>query len=107
MSALGHLVAKQIPAIISVLVLLLAVFGRWPYGFYTLLRFTVCGSAVYYALEAYHHKRLYWVWAFVGLAILFNPVVTVHFPRSTWQVVDVIAAAVFAVALGVFARGRK
>lgn len=100
-------VPHNVPAIISILFLLLAVFGRWPYAFYTLLRFAVCGSAVYYALRAYHLKRLYWVWVMVALALLFNPVVTVHFPRSTWQVLNVVAVGVFAVVLGVLRGGGK
>lgn len=35
---------SNVPAIVSMVFLLLAAFVPWPYGFYVLLRFVVCGS---------------------------------------------------------------
>ena len=97
-SSLGRHVSK-IPAVISGIFLLLAVFARWPYGFYTLLRFAVCGSAIYLALQANDFKKPAWVWIMGAMAVLFNPLVPVRFPRSVWQITDFIAAAVFATSL--------
>jgi hypothetical protein len=42
----------KVPTIASIIVLLLASLATWPHGFYTLLRFVVCASAIYLALRA-------------------------------------------------------
>jgi hypothetical protein len=79
--------------------LLLAVFGRWPYGFYTLLRFAVCGSATFLAVQAFELKKSVWVWIMAAMAVLFNPLIPIRLPRDAWQVIDLIAAVVLAVSL--------
>lgn len=86
----------RLPAIIAIL-LVAAVFGRWPYGFYTLLRLVVCGTSVYLAFLSGAAKSKFWPWLMGGLAILFNPLVPIHLHRSSWQVLDVLAATVLAV----------
>jgi hypothetical protein len=90
---------SKVPAIASIVMLFLAVFGRWPYGFYTLLRIVVCVSATYLALQARRHMKTFWLWLMVGTALLFNPVVPVALRRSNWQPLDFIAAVVFAISL--------
>ena len=42
-----------------------------------------------------------WAWALVPLAILFNPVAPLHFSRSTWQTLDIVAAVVLVSAASV------
>jgi DNA-directed RNA polymerase subunit RPC12/RpoP len=90
---------SKVPAILSGVFLLLAGFGRWPYGFYTLLRFAVCGCCIYLALQAYDLKKFAWVWIMAGMAVLFNPLIPVRLTRQDWQVINLIAAAVVAVSL--------
>lgn len=108
--AMVNSAAKRVtraPAIVSCAFLLLAVFARWPYGFYTLLRFAVCGSAAYLAVQAYELKKHAWVWVMGSIAVLFNPFIPVHLRRSDWQVIDFIVAVVFAVSLATIRpRGR-
>jgi len=86
-----------VPSIVSILLLLLAVFGRWPYGFYTVLRFVVCGTAVYLACEAHQRASRFWPWTMGAIALLFNPVIVVRLPRADWQAVDFVVAIVFGV----------
>jgi hypothetical protein len=38
--------ARVWPGIASIVLLMVAVFGRWPYSFYVFMRFVACGSAV-------------------------------------------------------------
>jgi CheY-like chemotaxis protein len=76
--------------------LMLAVGSRWPYGVYTLLRFTVCISAIYFAVHSYELKRLPWAWIMGSMGVVFNPFIPFRFPRNQWQILDLGTAAVFA-----------
>ncbi len=87
------------PAIISLVFLTMAVLGRWPYVFYILLRFVVCGSGLYLAFRAYELRKSIWVWLMGGIAVLFNPLVPIGLRRSDWQILDVVAAVVSAVSI--------
>jgi len=48
----GQILASLLAALASMALLSLAVLGRWPYGFYNVLRLVVCGSAIYVAQQA-------------------------------------------------------
>ncbi|MHB8521854.1 MAG: DUF6804 family protein [Limisphaerales bacterium] len=76
-------------------VLLLLAEGRYPYGYYQLLRWLVCGISVYSFLEALESKERGWVVTFAMLALLFNPVVPVRLTRKTWMLADFVVAALF------------
>jgi len=91
--------APKGPAIASTIFLLLALLEIWPYSFYTLLRLVVCGSAIYLALHAAKMKKTRWLWLMGGTALLFNPLIPVPIARSSWQVLDLIAAVIFVVSL--------
>ncbi len=74
--------------------MLFAAVARWPYGFYTLLRWTVSLVAIYGAFRAFETGRKAWMWVFVVMAVLFNPLAPAHLARSTWAPVDIAAAVV-------------
>ena len=78
-------------------VMLIIAFGEWPYGYYQFLRLVVCASAI--AISIIEFKRAgtptWWLYVFVGIALLFNPVATVHFEKQIWQVLDFAVAGVF------------
>jgi uncharacterized protein DUF6804 len=93
------LLFSKVPASAFIVILLFATFGRWPYGFYTLLRLVVCVTAIYLAVQAKKLSEPIWMWLMVGTALLFNPIVPVTLTRSDWQPVDLIAAAAFAISL--------
>lgn len=64
-----------------------------PYGFFTFLRITVCGVAIYAAIQVRDS-----IVALIGLlmiAILFNPLVPIHLPQQTWRIIDLATAAAF------------
>lgn len=85
-----------IPALITA-IMLVGALAKWPYGYYQLLRFVVCGVAVYIAYMAYNWQKMWAVWVFGFIALLFNPLKPIHFSRELWQFVDVICAVLFAV----------
>lgn len=85
-----------IPCIITALMLVGAL-GRWPYGYYQLLRWVTCGAAVFVAFVAYNWEKLWATWLFGFIALLFNPVIPVHLSREIWQPIDVVCALLFAI----------
>lgn len=96
---------KNIALLITAAFLFLAMFGGWPYGFFTLLRFVVFASSAYVAWMAYEAKKEKWVWIFGFLAVLFNPFFPIYLNRDLWSFIDVIVAvfmiiSVFALKLG-------
>ena len=73
--------------------------GGHPYGYYTLLRFIVCGVTAYGAWFAYQLDKKGWVWCLGIIAILFNPIFPVHMDRGTWAIVDIGVAIILLVSL--------
>ena len=76
----------------------MAIGGRWPYGFYTLLRFVVCGGAGLLAFRANSLSMQSWAWIMGAIAIIFNPVVPFGFVREIWSVMDACTAGLIAIA---------
>jgi len=85
-----------IPAIIAAIILLGAL-GRWPYGYYQLLRWVTCGVAVYVAFLAYAWEKKWATYLFGFIAVLFNPLLPIYLSREIWQPIDVICALLFVV----------
>lgn len=82
-------------AFVSITFLVLAVFGSWPYDFFTILRFIVAGSAAVIAYGAYQAKKEADMIMFGIVAILFNPFLPIHLSRPTWQLIDLVTAGIF------------
>lgn len=76
-------------------VLLLAAMADWPFGYYQILRWTVCTAAACCAWRASRDGRTVWLIGFVGIALLFNPFHTIHFRRSEWAWIDALVAMAF------------
>ncbi len=83
---------KNIALSIASVVLLLALFDGWPYGFFTVLRFVVFSSTAYVAYIAYQEHKEGWAWFLGSIAVLFNPFILVYLTRDIWVVIDFITA---------------
>ena len=59
-----------------------------PYGYYMLLRFVVCGVFAWAAFITYENKEEVLPWVFGVLAIVFNPIIKIHFPKELWAIID-------------------
>ncbi len=82
---------KNIVTIIASGFLFIALFDGLPYGYFTLLRFVVCIVGIYLAYKIYeNNKESIWVWAFSGIAVLFNPIIPIYLKRATWTIIDLI-----------------
>lgn len=94
-----NILAKRphlIPPLIAT-VMLLGALADWPYGYYQLLRLVVCGVSVYVAFTAYSWQKIWAMWLFGFIALLFNPLIPIHLSRELWQSIDVICAVLFVV----------
>lgn len=83
-----------IPVAVAALMLFGAL-GQWPYGYYQLLRFVVCGVSAYIAFMAYQWHKLWATWLFAFIAVLFNPLIPIHLPKEVWHTIDVTCAFLF------------
>jgi len=79
--------------------LLIWALDRHPYGYYTLLRWVVCGAGAYTAFVALSLNKMAWVWCIGIIALFFNPLIPVHMDKSTWAIIDVITAGVLIVSI--------
>ncbi len=71
-----------------------------PYGYYTLLRMVAFGVFAWAAFIAFERRGSVLPWVFVLLAILFNPIITIHFPKELWAVLDLCSGALLIFASG-------
>lgn len=81
---------------LSILFLLfIVIFSPFPNGVYTLLRIVI---TLFASWSAFRYSLLHQnsgVWIFGFVAILFNPVITVHFTRGVWLHLDLLTAMIF------------
>ena len=77
--------------IILAVALLLCLF-LMPYGYYQLVRFIAMIGFGYLAYEANQSKKEIETFVFIGLAILFQPIIKIALGRDMWNIVDLVVA---------------
>jgi hypothetical protein len=80
-------------------VLLFAAPGRHAYDYYTLLRCVACGVAAFTAFQAAQNKKFGWLFIFVIVAVMLNPIAPLHLKGETWAFVDAAAAVLFLISI--------
>jgi hypothetical protein len=75
-----------------------------PSAYFEVLRCAVCGAACYGAFKL--KTRHGWLWAMVGVAVLFNPIVPARLSREAWQVVDAAGGIFFFASISQFKKRR-
>lgn len=100
---------RRIPylQIAMIAALLVAIFCRMPYGFYTLLKVLCCAGFGYLAYKAHDRKLDAWMWIFGVVAIVYNPFIKVHLGREIWSVVNLATIALAGISIGIVKGGRK
>ena len=91
---LSSVVAKLIVA-----VMLFAAVGRHDYDYYTLLRCAAFGVVAFTAFQAGRLKQFGWLFVFVSVAVMLNPITPLHLKRETWAFVDAAAAVLLLVSI--------
>ena len=81
---------KYIPLYLSAIFLLCL--APMPYGYYTLVRILATVIFGIYAYKCYVAKKEGMTWAFVTLALLFQPFAKVGLGRTIWNIIDVVVA---------------
>jgi FtsH-binding integral membrane protein len=93
------------PLLIAVALLFVGAAGM-PYGYYTLLRVVVCFVFAWASVESFKRNVAALPWLFGTLAILFNPVWKVYFPKLVWSALD-IGAAMFLLLTAKLVSGQR
>ena len=89
----------KIPMVVSIVMLLLGIFGGLPIGFYQLLRLVICGAAIYIVYVSYNLKKTAWCWIMGFVALIFNPLFQLHLGRDLWVVMDFVTLLLFIIAI--------
>lgn len=79
-----------VPQVVCVVLLLWAIFGDNPYGYYVLLRWICCPTLAWLAWRAYGLGRVNAAWLLGVAALVYNPVIRVHATRDFWRGVNAI-----------------
>jgi len=63
-----------------------------PYGYYSIVRIVAMLSFAYLAFKKYQSRQQGLMVVFIGLAILFQPIVRIPLGRTLWNIVNVVVA---------------
>jgi FtsH-binding integral membrane protein len=79
------------------IILLLGALYSFPYAYYQIMEWVVVGGALMTSYQAYQQKKMFMVWLFAFVAVVFNPLAPLYLGTLIWQVVDITAAVLFVV----------
>jgi len=77
---------------VILVVLFLVCLFPMPYGYYSIVRIVAMLSFAYLAFKKYQSGQEGLAVVFIGLAILFQPIVKIPLGRTLWNIIDVIVA---------------
>ena len=83
-----HRIVEILLTVAVAVFLVVAAEGRHAYGFYMVLRTVAMVGGVYWAVRMYHAGPRGWMWAFLAVALLLNPILPVRMHRQDWQPID-------------------
>ena len=90
---------NKIPTIVIYITVAMLFMGvaPLPYGYYMLLRIVACVFFVwaFFITQEQNHKITPWLFGL--LAIVFNPIIKIHFQKEFWAIIDATAAIVILV----------
>jgi len=107
MKARSTILLLCIAWLIAAVMLVFAAAEKQPDSFYTLLRWICCAVFAYSAVASFQMKRMLWLWIFVVLAALFNPIFLSLRDRSLWIVADWFSIGAMIIAAFVFWKVSK
>jgi len=79
-----------VPFVISIIILALAVFIKFPYGFYIFLKFIIFGTMVYSTYCCFNKKNKGLAWASIVVLIIYNPFIPLYLTREIWVVINIL-----------------
>ena len=63
---------------------------RLPVDFYTVLRFSVSGTFALLVKQLWECPEKYWRVIFIGLVVLYNPLIPIHFSKDFWESINIL-----------------
>src|SRR5690242_13764304 len=77
--------------------MLIAAVGRWPYGYYMLLRVVVFAAGLLIVALIYERMKQITIWlgVFAIIVIVFNPIFPLHLTRGVWSILNLAGAGIF------------
>jgi hypothetical protein len=107
MKARNTILLLYIAWLIAAVMLLFAAAEKQSDSFYTLLRWVCCAVFVYSAVISFQMKHVLWLWIFVALGIVFNPIFPLPLDRKSWIVADWFSIGAMVIAGFVFWKVSK
>ncbi len=97
---IGKLMKRNwLPQTIAGGMLLWALYPGNPPGYYTLLQWFCCGTLIYQACRAVSQKRYRLVWILGIAALVYNPILRLHFNRELWSAINIITSVTVVVSI--------
>jgi hypothetical protein len=93
--------------LIAAVMLVFAAAEKQPDSFYTLLRWVCCAVFAYSGVTSFQMKRMFWLWIFAVLAVLFNPIFPLGLDRTQWIVADWFSIGAIVIVAFVFWKVSK
>ena len=88
-------IVDSIVKLFVAIMLIIAASTKQQYSFYTLLRWTVMTSCIYFLFLAIKEKQQGLIVLYVTIAIVFNPLKIIWFQKQTWHLIDFALSAIF------------
>lgn len=80
-------------------IFLFGALGSHPYSYYQVLRWFVSVCSAYLAYDYFTKEKSNWMWVFIAVAVLLNPIFPFYFAKDTWRLLDLGGALLFMVSL--------
>ena len=77
-----------------------------PFAYYQFMNWIVVGASLVTALQASKQGKMFLMWVFVLVAVVFNPVAPMYFRADVWPIVDAVAGALFVISF-IFLRAKN
>jgi hypothetical protein len=79
--------------------MLLGALGRHQHGYYTLLRWGVCGASDFGTLQAAELGKSGWTCPLAIVALFFNAVIPIRLKRNTRRLIDLAVAGLLVISI--------
>ena len=90
-----------IARVVTAILLIIARFPL-PYGYYTFLRIAVTAVSIWGIFIAAQSEKTFWLWIFIAIAILFNPLFPIYLTKYVWGFFDIGTAILLLISLFTF-----
>ena len=84
---------------VAIAVLLAGIFWHPTTNLRSYLDFVVAAASIFVLIQAINLRKYWWMAVFGAIFVLFNPILTIVFSFGTMVVLQIVAAAVFAVSV--------